>query len=234
MPSELSQCIANEQWERAIALCSSKPSETKAWSSRSGFFEGVKNAEVLPIHEACASERAPLALIVCLVSAYPTSLQVKESAYGRLPIHIACRKNANLQIIRLLMEYNPNGSLEADTLGRLPIHYALSNGASDPVIEMLLEKRPTAAQGMDRRGWLPLHVACSVGASTNVVNLLVKAYPEGTVVRTNKGTSLMRCMDSHQAKNKHEVAQILDYHRRRVNSKLDRVAAPPSEARIIV
>jgi hypothetical protein len=84
-----------------------------------GLFEGVKDSYVLPLHEALVGG-APLEVIVALLEAYPLSIQMKESSYERLPIHCACRKNANVQVVKLLLTGFTEGALMADILGRLP------------------------------------------------------------------------------------------------------------------
>jgi hypothetical protein len=205
----ISQCIDSEQWERVIGLAQSKPELTKQWTERIGFFEGVRPANVLPVHEACANESAPLAAIEALIQAYPESIKVEESAYRRLPLHIACRKTANINVVHFLLDKYSNACLEPDALGRLPIHYALSNGANDDVVTLLLRYNPNAARGVDRKGWTPLHVACSLGASTRICTELLEIYPEASVMLTSKGTSVLQCMRSQCAANKPEVVALL-------------------------
>ena len=221
--SDLSKALSSEDWERAMGLVRSKPETARTWNGRPGFFEGIKHSEVLPIHEACANSEAPLELVEAIIQAYPDGLRLKESAYKRLPLHIACRKNANFGVVSLLIETFADGALIADTLGRLPLHYALSNGADEDIVQTVLRQTPGAARGTDRRGWLPLHVACSVGASTNVIRMILEAYPEGTVIRTNRGTSVERCMDSHQAANKEEVFVLLRKFRAKIDDTLSRL-----------
>merc|ERR1712205_78826 len=151
-------------WDSAISLCRSKPYLAKVWTKRQGFFEGLKDSKVLPLHESLVAN-APYEVIEALLHASPDSVQEKESSYQRLPLHCACRKNANPKVVKMLLEAYNLASLEPDALGRLPLHYALSNGANDQVIEILLTEHPNAARGVDNRGWTPLHVACGMGAS---------------------------------------------------------------------
>ena len=205
-------------------LLESKKELSRVYSSRPGFFEGVKLSTVLPIHEACANNDAPFALIEAIVKAYPACLRLPESAYERLPLHIACRKNVNLKVVMFLLESFAHASLVPDTLGRLPLHYALSNGAERDLVEMLISKSPDSARGTDRRGWLPLHVACSVGASTEVIQCILNVYPEASIIQTNKGTSVEKCMESHQAANKGELFQLLVCYRSMVHPKLGKPA----------
>ena len=205
----ISQCIDSEQWDQVVGLAQSKPELAKHWTERIGFFEGIRPANVLPIHEACANESVPLAAIEALIQAYPESIKVEESAYHRLPLHIACRKTANISVVHYLLERYANACLEPDVLGRLPIHYAISNGANDDVVHLLLKYNPSAARGVDRKGWTPLHVACSIGASTRICTELLELYPEASVMHTLKGTSAMQCLRSQCAPNKAEVEALL-------------------------
>jgi ankyrin repeat protein len=154
MPSELSLAITSEQWERVIQLCNVKPGAAKAWTVRQGLFEGIKDANVLPIHEALVAG-APYPSIEALVRAYPDSVFCKESSYQRLPLHCACRKNAIQPVVEFLLKQYADAALTADNLGRLPLHYALSNGANDDVIDVLLKYKPNSARGFDKRGWTP-------------------------------------------------------------------------------
>jgi Ankyrin repeats (3 copies) len=235
MPSSnLSQAITSEQWDHAISLLQRNASLARVYSNRAGFFEGIKVSTVLPLHESCANEAAPLELVQALILAHPDGLKLPESAYQRLPLHIACRKHANPHVVDLLLQKYSYAALVPDILGRLPIHYALSNGADTVILDMLMEAHPEAARGNDRRGWIPLHVACSVGASTHVVQNLLQAYPEASIFRTNKGTSAEKCLESHEAKNKKEILSLLEEHRSLVFNRLGKPAKRPSLGRDVV
>lgn len=200
-----------------IGLAQSKPEMCQKWTERSGFFEGIRASNVLPIHEACANESVPLTVVQALVKAYPESVRVTESAYQRLPLHIVCRKTANAQVVQYLLSENADASLEPDALGRLPLHYALSNGANDNVVNLLLEYGPSAARGVDRKGWTPLHVACSMGASTHLTNKILELYPEASVMSTHRGTSVISCMKVVQTStNKAQVIALVEQYQKQV------------------
>ena len=119
MPSDLSTAITSDQWEQVVALANSKPGTAKHWNTRQGLFEGIKDASVLPIHEALVAG-APHNVIEVLLLAYPDSVYCKESSYQRLPLHCACRKNANVQVVDLLLKHYSDAALAPDSLGRLP------------------------------------------------------------------------------------------------------------------
>lgn len=154
MPSELSNAITSENWDLVRQICNVKPSAAKTWSTRQGLFEGIKDANVLPIHEALIAGAGPL-IVNAILGAYPDGVYAKESSYQRLPLHCACRKNANQEVVELLLKQYADAALAADSLGRLPLHYALSNGANDDVIDVLLRYKPNSARGFDKRGWTP-------------------------------------------------------------------------------
>ena len=129
MPSDLSTAITSDQWEQVVALATSKPGTAKHWNTRQGLFEGIKDASVLPIHEALVAG-APHNVIEVLLLAYPDSVYCKESSYQRLPLHCACRKNANVQVVDLLLKHYSDAALAPDSLGRLPCEYFFFFGKS--------------------------------------------------------------------------------------------------------
>mmetsp|Transcript_17698 Transcript_17698/g.27093 ORF Transcript_17698/g.27093 Transcript_17698/m.27093 type:complete len:244 (+) Transcript_17698:211-942(+) len=214
----LNRFISNEKWDMAIEYTRSYPREARSWSTRPGFFEGVKESTVLPIHAASALH-PPVEIINVLCAAYPESLKLTESAYRRNALHIACRSQASAEVVKALMEYGPEAAVTDDSLGRLPIHYALSNAATDEVILIMLKKYPGTARCTDTRGWLPIHVACSVGSSLEVVKALLDAYPESVTLRTSKGNTPLACTNLlRSAKRNEEVVQMLEVASAKQNS----------------
>lgn len=119
MPIDLTTAITTEQWPMVIQLANTRRSLCRTWTTRHGLFEGIKDANVLPIHEALVAG-APYAVIDALLIAYPDSVYCKESSYKRLPLHCACRKNAIPEVVELLLKHYADGALAPDSLGRLP------------------------------------------------------------------------------------------------------------------
>ena len=225
-PSALALALAEHDWTRAHNLLQGSGSGSNAkklasrWSTLQGFFEGLKDASVLPLHQAASSQTTaasaaamPMDLLHLLLTSYPAAIQQAESSYQRLPLHCACRTAADPVMIQCLLRADQDyirqkntaekdhgmvlvsSCLQPDALGRLPLHYALSNGADPAVVEMLLQAAPAAAQGVDTRGWMPLHVAVSMGASLSVVQQIYQAYPTAIVMRTLQGSTPMRCLN---------------------------------------
>lgn len=124
MSSPLSSAITSEEWERVVQLCNGSPKEAKKWTIRQGLFEGIKDANVLPIHEALVAG-APYRIIEALIHAYPNCVFCKEGSYQRLALHCACRKNAVPEVVDMLLRQYADAALTPDSLGRLPRTFVL-------------------------------------------------------------------------------------------------------------
>jgi hypothetical protein len=217
-PTDLSRAICEEDWQRATDLATRSPKMAATWSKRTGFIEGRTTSSVLPLHEAAVGG-APIPVMEALLRAHPEALVQTESAYQRLPLHCACRKHADPQVIALLTQGNETACVTADSLGRLPLHYALSNGADANVVTILMQAAPASARGVDQRGWTPLHVACSMGASAQVVQAILPAYPEALLIKTRKGSSIMRCIPK-TCPHRSQLLRILSEAQRQVEASV--------------
>jgi hypothetical protein len=204
----LSVLIASDQWDAVIAAVKSRPDLARQWTTRQGFFEGIKDSTVLPLHECLVAEQAPFKVTLAVLEAYTDAVRIQEGSYKRLPLHCACRRHANPAVVNLLLEHHADACLQPDALGRLPLHYALSNGAEQTVVQLLLRARPSAAQGVDDRGWTPLHVAVSMGAPVETVTAILKVYPAAVVLKTRKGSSVSRCLHK-QCAHRQQLKELL-------------------------
>lgn len=230
----INKLIHDEEWEQVIQQAKNHPGEVRSWSCRPGFFEGVKDSDVLPIHE-CVSMGAPVEVIKALVNAFPQGLAEKESAYRRLAIHIACRNAMDKDVIQYLIKSYPLGVATDDILGRVPLHYTCSNGADEQTIDMLMESCPGSTRAYDRRGWLPIHVACSVGASLHVVQIMLDAFPESAVLTTNKGSDPRKCASMCCNNPDYDaICAILDKAHREYDDSQPAPAKRPSSVRLLV
>lgn len=232
--SELALAIQSSDWAKALKLIEQRPDLATRWSVLQGFFEGLKDAKVLPLHQACAVAGVSQALMERLVQIYPQAIHCRESSYQRLPLHCACRTAADPAIIRVLLQaeqqlgtcevssssslslsspqhhqqHQPQQCLQADLLQRVPLHYALSNGAHAETIQLLLQAAPQAAASVDRRGWTPLHVATSVGCSVAVLRMVLEAHPAAIDRRTLQGSSPAKCLH-RTCRHRQELKKIL-------------------------
>jgi Ankyrin repeats (3 copies) len=217
--NELSLALVVSDWKKATAIAKNSPAQAALWTKRAGFFEGVKQSYCLPLHEVCwisTCRAAPLDTVVAILAAHGAAARTRESAYGRLPLHCACRRpmsstnrsrnnstNKNdddhphyaAAVIALLLRAHPAACLVPDDLGRLPLHYALSNGADATIVHLLLSVSPESARGVDAASWTPLHVACAApGASLGIVQALVHLHPAAAIMRTDKGSTPIQCL----------------------------------------
>mmetsp|Transcript_14101 Transcript_14101/g.29244 ORF Transcript_14101/g.29244 Transcript_14101/m.29244 type:complete len:238 (-) Transcript_14101:214-927(-) len=214
----LSRAITADDWSSAIEVLKCCPEQASWWSQRFGFFDGKTTARVLPLHEALVGH-APLECIKAIVEKYPEGVKKPESSYQRLPLHCACRKEADPCIIYYLAHKCKKACVVPDALGRVPLHYALTNGADAAVVHTLLDFDPSSARSMDRYGWTPVHVACSVGASVDIVERLLEINPEAVLIRTARGGSL-RSVIPPNCPNGEELRALIEKTRPRVEAKI--------------
>jgi len=189
---DLNQLIMREDWGLAAMQCKMRPHLAGKWLERSGFFMGRHNASVLPLHQCCAL-RPPVEMIQTLVITYPAGVKAKETSFGRLPLHVACRSGGSPEAVECLLAYHPDGTQEGDNLKRIPLHYALKNDAGAEVVRLLMDAYPEGVSCADHRGWIPLHVACSMGTDLSIIETLLEDYPETVLMKTHKGSDCIRC-----------------------------------------
>lgn len=208
-PSKLALALAALDWDKAMALL--KGYKALKYASRSsfmtGFFEGLYDAQVLPLHQVCTLPGIPVEIVTLLLRVYPDAIYCTETAFDRIPLHCACRTNADPEIIRAILQaeedHVTNGPLlqgvswlclEPDRLQRVPLHYAVSNGSTAETIDILLHAAPQAAQRTDKRGWTALHVAANAGSSLRVTEAIYRAYPPAIQCRNENACTPVQCI----------------------------------------
>jgi len=129
--------------------------------------------------------------------------------FGDLPIHIACLQGAPFQLIRVLVDAEPErGTLQSrNKIGRLPIHMAcLHESFSEPtlpkVVKMLVETGGIGTlSAQDVNGSLPLHLLCqNKHPSLEMVQILVEMGGVGTLSTRDAGESMplhLLCQNKH-------------------------------------
>eukprot|EP00984_Skeletonema_dohrnii_P010611 scaffold4137_cov126-Skeletonema_dohrnii-CCMP3373.AAC.2 len=123
---QLHDLLRKEDWSLATELLESKPMLARKWHSVKRLYGGKFDAEVLPIHSACAL-CPPASFIQALAAIYPEGLLMKEKAFGRIPLHIACRSLADSSVIKVLCDMEPRSVIERDSLKRAALHYLIKN-----------------------------------------------------------------------------------------------------------
>lgn len=136
-----------------------------------------------PLHQACADPRVTVEMVIKILDESPDEVCVPD-AERMLPIHVACRSGASLDVIRCLGEDWPESLRWTNKGGSLPLHTACSNQASASVIHYLITSWPKATTVANNYGWLPLHCACAYGASPEVISLLVRSNDKSSRMAT--------------------------------------------------
>eukprot|EP00586_Coscinodiscus_wailesii_P001076 CAMPEP_0172481514 /NCGR_PEP_ID=MMETSP1066-20121228/7441_1 /TAXON_ID=671091 /ORGANISM="Coscinodiscus wailesii, Strain CCMP2513" /LENGTH=251 /DNA_ID=CAMNT_0013243877 /DNA_START=19 /DNA_END=774 /DNA_ORIENTATION=+ len=201
--------ISREEWEHIEHKCESNSRNAKMWSVAYGFYDGEGNSRLLPLHFAC-SLHPPVKTLESIIRAYPEGVNARESAYDRLPLHIACLHNSSSDVIQLLLRHGVTAAGIVDADGRLPLHYALSNAAPFEVIKALVTAYPQGVRVADSLGWLPIHVACCRCASLDVVTVLLGACPTTAALTTDKGRTPAMLAKRFNRRNGDEVADLLE------------------------
>lgn len=140
-------------------------------------YEGV-GASAL-VHEA---RRALDEECSALMSAYPEEclrravLMTFDDSL-RLPIHLACDKNASLSVLRCLLEADTDklSITVPDKWGDIPLHTACSRKQTE-VVKLLVDSdvSQTSVFVKSDNGSLPLHSAVRYGAPAAVVQILLE------------------------------------------------------------
>jgi len=87
-----------------------------------------------------------------------------DSSWKYLPIHLACISCCPKEVIRQLIEINPNSALLVDFRGRLPIHIACQRPCVPvDIVQLLLQAYPESIHVKDNFGLLPVHIALASG-----------------------------------------------------------------------
>jgi len=130
----------------------------------------------LPLHTACRKKALCTGrLIAALLKVRPDGAQQLDGE-GLLPLHIAARSCAPVDVLELLIQAYPDGMRAMDaTSYRLPLHFACTRKANLECIRVLLAANPVAASYEDGDAHTPAQLAASHGAGEEAVQLLMAA-----------------------------------------------------------
>lgn len=131
----------------------------------------------LPLHQALI-QGAPSEVVFKLLALHPNGACSVMGDKGPLPLHLAIQKQADISVVKALVEVNGPAAKHADSEGRLPLHVAAAWKAPAAVVSSLLDLHPAAIHHADGNGFLPLHAAATGGALVSVLDLLIKANPQ--------------------------------------------------------
>lgn len=118
--------IRKEDWSLATELLNVHPELARTWYNIERLYGGKYDGEALPLHAACALHPPP-SFVKFLSDCYPEGLLKKDKAFGRVPLHVACRSLADSSVLAVLAELEPRAVEERDNLMRVPLHYLIKN-----------------------------------------------------------------------------------------------------------
>jgi len=153
------------------------------------------------LHLACMNQKTDLALFQFLYNKMPEAIRIVDndrggSSYGRtsgevggkLPIHKLCDNNkmdekASLEILRFMLDIDPNFLQMRDVEGSLPMHEAAINMPTS-FCKVMIDAYPESLKVANSEGSLPIHLACGLGNSSHKedpvdkVRYMLQLYPE--------------------------------------------------------
>ena len=126
---------------------------------------------------------------------------------GRSPLHAAVYSE-NLEVVRILIEYDPADINGVDEVGSTPLDWALTSDHfnNGSVFRLLLE-HGADINLQDEEGWTPLHEASFSGA-LEVVHLLLEHGADVEPKDSNGMTALQRAAEEGHG----EVVELLREH----------------------
>jgi Ankyrin repeat len=90
-------------WYKVVRLCQTDPLDAQCVGD-----------EGLSLHAACRRQPTVQA-VQALSTAFPAATS-RANADGELPLHVACRFNASISVIRFLLKQNPNSALASPSV----------------------------------------------------------------------------------------------------------------------
>lgn len=189
---KLVDSLFEENWSNVIEIIRAKPRLLRNRTLTRSFMNDGRTAQILPIHQACSMEFLPLDVLESLASAYPESLLKTETGLRRNCLQIAIRAGLHQDIIRFLLEKDPQAAIYQDSLGRVALHYACikHDTYSIDLIQELVQACPATVCATDKMShYTPLHLAASLCRSVDMIRLFISTSPQSVLMVSVKGLS---------------------------------------------
>ena len=124
-----------------------------------------------------------------LTSSLDAELIHNRDESGKLPIHIACRNKAPVEVLALIAEQDVATLQIADYTGALPLHECCCGAVDDSSVRFLVEHGGVGTlAARNQNGALPLHIMCgSTNPSLRTVQYMIQSFPGSVAVRTKAG-----------------------------------------------
>ena len=164
------------------------------------------DSNLTPLHLICKlTNNPPTDILEEIVMAAPEVTEWEDD-HGWLPLHHACMHGASTEVLKLLTQVYPEGTVALDARNRTPLHLYATRGTSDHYNPVTLatnfgilcsvytnkEDDDTyyglvPAEVRDKAGMLPMHYACAYGTTQSVLRVLEEAYPQSLEARDDHG-----------------------------------------------
>jgi ankyrin repeat protein len=124
-----------------------------------------------------------------LMHSLDTDLVRDRGDGGKLPIHIACRSKALVEVLARIAEQDAATLHTADDAGNLPLHECCFGAVDSLSVRFLVENGGVGTlAARNRDGALPLHLLCgSTNPSLRTVKYMIQAYPGSLAAQMNRG-----------------------------------------------
>lgn len=165
------EIIRDEQWVPVYRRVNKVPEQVrdKCLVNLDG-----QSTEAYPLHYLCKNKDVPLAIVDAFLGTCPEAARTPDAVLGWLPIHIACKHDASVAVLDMLVQAYPEGLSTADKDGNLPLHYACAL-ESPECARYLLQACSETVSLKNNKGQTPLHLACSrYDVSTELVQELIQ------------------------------------------------------------
>ena len=108
---------------------------------------------------------------------------------GKLPIHIACRTKASVEVLALVLERDAATLQMTDYTGALPLHECCCGVVDYSSVHFLVEQGGVGTlAARNHHGAMPLHVLCgSINPSLRTVQYMIQSFSGSVAAQTNAG-----------------------------------------------
>ncbi len=94
---------------------------------------------------------------------------------GNTALHFAVMKGAHIDVVRALLDANPDSAAEPNKAGSLPLHLAAYFDASVEIIQLLVHRCPAAVKVENKLGDVP--GSCNSDKYQDVINEALRSGP---------------------------------------------------------
>jgi ankyrin repeat protein len=157
----------------------------------------------------CTRPRGP-ALVDLLVDRDP-ALLLTRSAHGRLALHAAALSFQDLEMVRRLIERNPDAVHGTVDGGLTPLHLVALHRDEESAVALariLVDRAPEVVRFRGGDGRLPIHHAAAVGPVA-LVEFLLERCPESIDLVTDDGSKSLHAAATRQDPSREAVVEYL-------------------------